>query len=33
MRTWSPLKSSDVSLYVMFAGKIVLVGLALVRFV
>jgi hypothetical protein len=29
MRAWSPQKSSDVSLYVMFASKVVLVALAL----
>jgi hypothetical protein len=31
MRTWSRLKSSDVSLYIMFAGKIALVALAFLR--
>lgn len=31
MRAWSPQKSSDLSLYVMFASKMVLVALALLR--
>jgi hypothetical protein len=31
MRTWSWLKSSDFSLYLMVAGKIVLVALAFAR--
>jgi hypothetical protein len=31
MCTWSRQKSSDVSLYIMFASKIVLVALALLH--
>ena len=31
MHTWSRLNSSDVSLYIMFAGKIALVALAFLR--
>ena len=31
MRTWSRPTSSDLSVYIMFAGKIVLVALAFMR--
>jgi hypothetical protein len=31
MRTWSRLESSDMGLYIMFAGKIALVALACLR--